>query len=218
MGSRRTSTCRPACPVPSTGTSTRLQGRISPGLRRSRAAVAAGRCSGPATFPSTSPRRRSSAATSPRSGVAVKSDFPVGGAGAAASKRGAAFDLTPLTSTPDLADPGNFLRSLFDGSLIRDREHQPVLLQRPGHQRAARPCRSAQRPCPRARVRPDRGRPRSRPGPDRGPLAAIPGGVRLGAPRLPDRAAGLRGPGSRCTLPAKERLTSTTLCGLPSRP
>ncbi len=50
--------------------------------------------------------------------VAVKSDFPVGGAGAAASKRGARFDLTPLTSTPDLADPGNFLRSLFDGSLI----------------------------------------------------------------------------------------------------
>ena len=51
--------------------------------------------------------------------VAVKSDFPVGGAGAAASKRGAEFDLTPLTSTPELADPGNFLRSLFDGSLIR---------------------------------------------------------------------------------------------------
>jgi Bacterial transcriptional activator domain/Bacterial extracellular solute-binding proteins, family 5 Middle len=51
--------------------------------------------------------------------VAVKSDFPVGGAGAAASKRGARFDLTPLTSTPDLADPGNFLRSLFDGRLIR---------------------------------------------------------------------------------------------------
>jgi ABC-type transport system substrate-binding protein len=50
--------------------------------------------------------------------VSVKSDFPVGGAGAAASKRGAPFDLTPLTSTPDLADPGNFLRSLFDGSLI----------------------------------------------------------------------------------------------------
>jgi hypothetical protein len=49
----------------------------------------------------------------------VKSDFPVGGAGVAASKRGARFDLTPLTSTPDLADPGNFLRSLFDGSLIR---------------------------------------------------------------------------------------------------
>jgi DNA-binding SARP family transcriptional activator/ABC-type transport system substrate-binding protein len=52
--------------------------------------------------------------------VAVKSDFPVGGAGAAASKRGAAFDLTPLTSPVDLADPGNFLRSLFDGTLIRD--------------------------------------------------------------------------------------------------
>jgi peptide/nickel transport system substrate-binding protein len=51
--------------------------------------------------------------------VVVKSDFPVGGAGAAASKRGARFDLTPLTSTPDLADPGNFLRSLFDGTLIR---------------------------------------------------------------------------------------------------
>jgi DNA-binding SARP family transcriptional activator/ABC-type transport system substrate-binding protein len=51
--------------------------------------------------------------------VSVRSDFPVGGAGVAASKRGARFDLTPLTSTPDLADPGNFVRSLFDGTLIR---------------------------------------------------------------------------------------------------
>ncbi len=52
--------------------------------------------------------------------VVVKSDFPIGGAGAAASRRGARFDLIPFTSTVDLADPGNFLRSLFDGTLIRD--------------------------------------------------------------------------------------------------
>jgi len=51
--------------------------------------------------------------------VAVKSDFPVGGAGVAASKRRSRFDLIPFIFTSDLADPGNFLRSLFDGSLIR---------------------------------------------------------------------------------------------------
>jgi DNA-binding SARP family transcriptional activator/ABC-type transport system substrate-binding protein len=51
--------------------------------------------------------------------VAVKSDFPVGGAGVAASKRGAQFDLIPFIFTSDLADPGNFLRSLFDGTLLR---------------------------------------------------------------------------------------------------
>lgn len=51
--------------------------------------------------------------------VTVKSDFPVGGAVVAASKRGADFDLSPFMSTSDLPDPGSFLRSLFDGSLLR---------------------------------------------------------------------------------------------------
>jgi peptide/nickel transport system substrate-binding protein len=51
--------------------------------------------------------------------VIVRSDFPVGGAGVAASKRGANFDLFPFLSTADLPDAGSFLRSLFDGNLIR---------------------------------------------------------------------------------------------------
>jgi DNA-binding SARP family transcriptional activator/ABC-type transport system substrate-binding protein len=51
--------------------------------------------------------------------VTVKSDFPVGGALVAIGKRGANFDLSPFMSTADLPDPGSFLRSLFDGSLLR---------------------------------------------------------------------------------------------------
>jgi DNA-binding SARP family transcriptional activator/ABC-type transport system substrate-binding protein/DNA-binding beta-propeller fold protein YncE len=51
--------------------------------------------------------------------VTVKSDFPVGGAVVATSKRGANFDLFPFMSIADLPDPGSFLRSLFDGSLLR---------------------------------------------------------------------------------------------------
>ena len=51
--------------------------------------------------------------------VTVKSDFPVGAAVVATSKRGANFDLFPFMSTADLPDPGSFVRSLFDGSLLR---------------------------------------------------------------------------------------------------
>jgi DNA-binding SARP family transcriptional activator/ABC-type transport system substrate-binding protein len=51
--------------------------------------------------------------------VTVNSDFPVGAAIVATSKRGANFDLFPFMSTADLPDPGSFLRSLFDGSLLR---------------------------------------------------------------------------------------------------
>jgi len=51
--------------------------------------------------------------------VTVKSDFPVGGAPLAIAKRGANFDLSPFMSTAALPDPGSFLRSLFDGSLLR---------------------------------------------------------------------------------------------------
>jgi ABC-type transport system substrate-binding protein len=51
--------------------------------------------------------------------VTVNSDFPVGAAIVATSKRGASFDLFPFMSTADLPDPGSFLRSLFDGSLLR---------------------------------------------------------------------------------------------------
>ena len=51
--------------------------------------------------------------------VTVNSDFPVGAAVVATSKRGANFDLFPFMSTADLPDPGRFLRSLFDGSLLR---------------------------------------------------------------------------------------------------
>ena len=51
--------------------------------------------------------------------VTVKSDFPVGGAVVATSKRGANFDLFPFMSIADFPDPGSFLRSLFDGSLLR---------------------------------------------------------------------------------------------------
>jgi DNA-binding SARP family transcriptional activator/ABC-type transport system substrate-binding protein/streptogramin lyase len=51
--------------------------------------------------------------------VTVKSDFPVGGALVAIGKRGANFDLSPFMSTAALPDPGSFLRSLFDGNLLR---------------------------------------------------------------------------------------------------
>jgi DNA-binding SARP family transcriptional activator/ABC-type transport system substrate-binding protein len=51
--------------------------------------------------------------------VTVNSDFPVGAAVVATGKRGANFDLFPFMSTADLPDPGSFLRSLFDGSLLR---------------------------------------------------------------------------------------------------
>lgn len=51
--------------------------------------------------------------------VTVKSDFPVGRALVAIGKREANFDLSPFMSTADLPDPGSFLRSLFDGSLLR---------------------------------------------------------------------------------------------------
>ena len=51
--------------------------------------------------------------------VTVKSDFPVGAAVVATSRRGANFDLFPFMSTADLPDPGSFVRSLFDGSLLR---------------------------------------------------------------------------------------------------